>query len=171
MTNTAIKDHTTFALPPSVVSRIDVSRLVSEVERVDGDLTAAAVRNKISESEQPMPVLSAQLTDFLAQNQLELGESHERSRIVKELRELKDKVPVIHMTFAVTADPESLAHIADWVRTSIQPQAVISVGLQPSLVAGVYLRTPNHVHDLSLKTKMANSRGLLVKEMESLRGK
>lgn len=171
MTEATVKDHTTFVLPSTVVSRIDVSRLVSEVERVDGNLTAIAVRNKVSESEQPLPVMSEQLTEFLAQNQLELTDSHERSRIVKELRELKDKVPVIHMTFAVTADPESLAQIADWVRKTIHPQAVISVGLQPSLVAGVYLRTPNHVHDLSLKTKMANSRGLLVKEMESLRGK
>lgn len=171
MTETPIKTHETFILPPNVVSRVDVSRLVSEVERVDGSLTAAAVRNKIGEAEQPMPVMSEQLTDFLAHNQLELGESKERTRIVKELRQLKDKVPVIHMTFAVTADPESLAQIADWIRKTIHPQAVISVGLQPSLVAGVYLRTPNHVHDLSLKTKMANSRGLLIKEMESLRGR
>ena len=171
MTEAKVKNHETFLLPPSVVSRIDVSRLVSEVERVDGELTAAAVRNKISKGDQPMPVLSGQLTDFLSQNKLELNESHERSRIVKELRVLKDKVPVIHMTFAVTADPESLGQIADWLRKSVHPQAVIAVGLQPNLVAGVYLRTPNHVHDLSLKSKLASSRGLLVEEMESLRGK
>ncbi len=171
MTEAQVKTHETFSLPPSVVSRIDVSRLVSEVERVDSELTAAAVRSKVSESEQPMPVLSGQLSDFLSQNQLELNESHERSRIVKELRVLKDKVPVIHMTFAVTADPESLGQIADWLRKSVHPQAVIAVGLQPNLVAGVYLRTPNHVHDLSLKSKLASSRGLLVQEMESLRGK
>jgi hypothetical protein len=171
MTEAKLKTHETFTLPPSVVSRIDVSRLVSEVERVDGELTAAAVRSKVSEGEQPIPVLSGQLTDFLDQNKLELSESRERSRIVKELRVLKDKVPVIHMTFAVTADPESLGQIADWLRKSVHPQAVISVGLQPNLVAGVYLRTPNHVHDLSLKSKLASSRGLLVEEMESLRGK
>jgi hypothetical protein len=171
MTTAAAKTYETFSLPPNVVSRVDVSRLVSEVERVDNELTAAAVRGKIGEAEQPTPVLSQQLADFLAQNQLVLTEGHERSRIVKELRTLKDKVPVIHMTFAVTADPESLAQIAAWLRQSVHPQAVISVGLQPSLVAGVYLRTPNHVHDLSLKAKLASSRGVLVKELESYRGK
>lgn len=171
MTETEQKTHATFVLPPNVVSRIDVSRLVTEVERIDNQLTAAAVRAKIGEAEQPTPVTSEQLADFLALNQLVLTESHERTRIVQELRLLKDKVPIIHMTFAVTADPESLGQLADWIRKSIHPQAVISVGLQPSLVAGVYLRTPNHVHDLSLKSKLANSRGVMVKELESYRGK
>lgn len=171
MTETVEKTHESFVLPPTVVSRIDVSRLVSEVERVDGEMTAAAVRSKIGEGEQPMPVLSQPLTDFLAQNQLDLSESHERSRVVKELRLLKDTAPVIHMTFAVTADPESLGQLAQWVRASVHPQAVIAVGLQPGLVAGVYLRTPNKVHDLSLKTKLAQSRDILVKEMESYRGR
>jgi hypothetical protein len=169
MNEAELKTHETFVLPPSVVSRVDVSRLVTEVERVDGELTAAAVRTKLSDSEQPTPVLSEQLTDFLAQNQLALTDSHERSRIVKELRLLKNKVPVIHMTFAVTADPESLGQLAAWVRASVHPQAVISVGLQPSLVAGVYLRTPNHVHDLSLKAKLASSRGVMVEALESYR--
>lgn len=171
MSDTELKTYETFVLPPTVVSRVDVSRLVSEVERVDGELTAAAVRNKIKEGEQPTPVLSEQLSDFLTQNKLALSDSHERSRLVKELRQLKDKAPVIHMTFATTADPESLGQLADWLRKSVHPQAVISVGIQPNLVAGVYLRTPNHVHDLSLKTKLAQSRGLLVEEMESLRAR
>lgn len=170
MTEVDVKTHATFILPSNIASRIDVSRLVTEAERIDNELTAATVRAKIGSEEQAMPAISEQLDDFLTHNQLSLSESHERSRIVKELRLLKDKVPVIHMTFAVTADPESLGRIVDWLRKSIHPQAVISVGLQPSLVAGVYLRTPNHVHDLSLKTKMASSRDVLVKEMESLRG-
>jgi hypothetical protein len=171
MTTAVVKTHETFVLPPNVVSRVDVSRLVSEVERVDNELTAAAVRGKIGEAAQASPVLSQQLADFLAQNQLVLTDGHERSRIVKELRVLKDKVPVIHMTFAVSADPESLAQIAAWLRQSVHPQAVISVGLQPGLVAGVYLRTPNHVHDLSLKAKLASSRDVLVKELESYRAR
>lgn len=171
MTSATLASHETFILPPSVVSRIDVSKLVSEVERVDNELTAAAVRSKVAEGTQPAPVLSEQLNDFLVRNNLTLNDGHERSRIVAELRLLKDKVPVLHMTFAVTADPESLMQLAAWVRESIHPQAVISVGLQPGLVAGVYLRTPNHVHDLSLKSKLDSSHGVLVKALETLRGR
>lgn len=171
MTDVQLKDHTSFVLPAAVVSRVDVSRLVSEVERLDGEMTAATVRSKVDDAKEYIPTLTDQLGQFLQQNKLSLQESKERSRIVKELRKLKDTVPVIHMTFAVTADPESLAQIAAWLRASIHPQAVISVGLQPNLVAGVYLRTPNHVHDLSLRKKLESSRGVMVEALETYRAK
>ena len=159
-----------FVLPPNVVSKIDISRLVSEAERVDNELTATAVRTKVDATEIPRPILTEQFTDFLHQNKLMLNNSHDRAELIKQLRLLKDKVPVIHMTFAVTADRESLAQLTLWLRTTIHPQAVISVGIQPALVAGVYLRTPNHVHDLSMRAALKGSRGLLAKELGALRG-
>jgi F0F1-type ATP synthase delta subunit len=63
-----------------------------------------------------------------------------------------------------------LQELIAWLRSSVHPQAVISVGLQPALVAGVYLRTPNHVHDLSMRAVLKKSRGLLTKELEALHG-
>jgi len=170
MSNTEIKTHETFILPANVVTKVDVSRLVSEVERVDNIMTASAVRTKIGSEELPVPVMSDQLTDFLSANTLDLQTSKNRSELIKQLRTLKDKVPVLNMTFSVTADAESLQKLVAWVRESVHPQAIIAVGLQPALVAGVYLRTPNHVHDLSLRHMLDGRHGLLVEELESLRG-
>ena len=170
MNETAVKTHADFVLPPTVVSKSDISRLVSEFERVDNDLTTASVRSKVGSSEPTQLALSAQLTDFFTQNVLKPGSSQERAELIKQLRLLKENAPVIHMTFAVTADGESLGKIVQWLRTSVHPQAVISVGLQPALVAGVYLRTPNHVHDFSLRTVLKSQHGMLVKELETLRG-
>lgn len=165
------KTYADFVLPPSVVSRVDLSRLIREIEWVDGELTSASVRAKAGSQAPAAPVLSATLTEFLAQNDVKLDNSLERTALIKEMRLLKDKVPVLHMTFAVSADPESLQELSAWIRQSIHPQAVISVGLQPGLVAGVYLRTPNHVHDFSVRARLQSSRGLLVKELEALRGR
>lgn len=159
-----------FLLPPSVVSRIDVARMVNDAERVDNELTTAAVRTKAGGATSVAPTLSEQLVAFLELNQLALEDSHKRSDIIKQLRLLKDEVPIIHMTFAVEADRESLGQLVSWLRQEIHKQAVIAVGLQPALVAGVYLRTPNHVHDLSLKAQLEGSRDLLVKELEAARG-
>lgn len=170
MNEAKIKTYTDYVLPPSVVSKLDVSRLVTELEKVDSEMTSAAVRAKSGVTADTKPVLSEQLSQFLTQNELQIQESKIRSELVKQLRLLKDKVPTIHMTFAVTADRESLQQLALWLRTSVHPQAVISVGLQPGLVAGVYLRTPNHIHDLSLKAKLAGSRDILIKEVEALHG-
>lgn len=164
------KPYAELALPPSVVSKIDVSHLVGEAERVDNEMTASSIRVKTGSPVQPAPAMSQQLVDFLAANGLELGDSRERSDLIKQLHLLKDNVPIMHMTFAVEADRESLGKLAAWLRNSVHPQAVIDVGLQPALIAGVYLRTPNHVHDMSLRAIFEGHRGELVKELEALSG-
>ena len=164
------KTFVDFLLPQSLISKLDVARLLSEVERIDNELTTASVRAKANAAQQPQPVLSSVLEEFLVQNQLTLVNPRDRTELIKQLRLLKDKVPVVHMTFAVPADPESLQKIASWLRSSVHPQAVISVGLQPALVAGVYLRTPNRIHDLSVRAKIEGGHSILMKELESLRG-
>lgn len=170
MSEAKVKTQDDFILPPNVVSKADVSRLVNEVESVDNEMTSSAVRAKTGGKERSAPVLSEQLTDFLSQNKLSLEKAHDRTDLIKQLHTLKDKVPIIHMTFATTADYESLQELAAWLRSSVHPQAVIDVGLQPALIAGVYLRTPNHVHDFSLRALLDGQHGLLVKELEALRG-
>jgi hypothetical protein len=169
MSDTVVKPVEQFVLPPSVVDKVDLSRLVAEAERVDNELTTAAVRAKSGVGQQAQVRLSAPLTDFLSQNTLTLDDAHARTGLIKQLHQLKDSAPVVHMTFATAADSESLQQLVQWLRQSVHPQAVIAVGLQPALVAGVYVRTTNHVHDMSLRAKLASSRGLLLKELETLR--
>lgn len=170
MTSVKVKTYADFILPPSVVSKVDVSRLATELEKVDGALTAAAVRAKLGVSDPSELGLSQRLTDFLELNMLSLTSARERSDLLAQLRLLKDKVPVVHMTFAVPADQDSLEKLAAWLRGSVHPQAVIAVGLQPALVAGVYVRTPNHVHDLSVRGLLAAQHDNLVGQLETLRG-
>ena len=159
-----------FVLPPSVVTKVDVTHLVSEIERVDNELTTAAVRAKTGAAQSSQLTLSPQLTEFMNQNKLRPNNSQDRSELIKQMRLMKDNVPTVHMTFAVEADRQSLQQLAVWLRSSVHPQAVIAVGLQPGLIAGVYLRTPNQVKDLSLRAMLKSGRGLLVKDLEALRG-
>jgi len=163
------KTHTDYILPSSLVTKIDISRLAREVERVDNEYIEAAAREKAGSHDSVQPALSGQLVEFLDNNQLNIEDGQARSALVKELRLLKDTAPVIHMTFSVTADGESLQTLVHWLRESVHPQAVIDVGLQPALVAGVYLRTPNHVHDYSLRAMLDGHRDLLTKELEAIR--
>ena len=163
--------YTDFVLPPSVVSKVDISRLVSDFERVDSELTTIAVRAKTGVKQSPKLSLSAPLAEFLNQNNLRPKGSRERSELIAVLHQLKDNAPVIHLTFAAEADQTSLEQLTQWVRTSIHPQAVLSVGVQPALVAGVYLRTPNRVHDLSLRGALEQGREILTQELGALRGR
>lgn len=170
MTDAIELHYADLLLPPSVVSRVDLARMLDDAERVDNTLTTSAVREKAGATGEVAMTFSEQFAAFLELNQLQFQAAQQRTAIIKQLRLLKDNVPTVHMTFAVEADRESLGQLVSWLRENVHRQTVIAVGLQPALVAGVYLRTPNHVHDLSLKAKLAGSRDLLVKELEAARG-
>ncbi len=170
MIKTQIKSYDNFTLPPSIISKVDVSRLVNEVEQVDSDMTANMVRKRVGASSSSAIEYSDQLSDFLAENELKLSDSRQRSSLIKQLRKLKDSVPIIHMTFATVADRESLRQVVGWLRESVHPQAVIRVGLQPALIAGVYVRTPNRVHDFSMRSRLDSQHEALLKQLKDLPG-
>ena len=159
------------ALPASVATRLDVSRLVTEVEQVDSDLSAREARIKAGAEAGAEPKYSEHLNDFLAANHIEMGSREDRSRLIKHLRHLKATAPVIHLTFASVPDNKSLQQIVEWIRQSIHVHASVNIGLQPSLVGGVYVRTPNHVHDFSIRARLAGHRNLIIEEVEALSGK
>ncbi len=170
MSKTDVTDYNNFVLPPTIVSKVDVARLVREFETVDNAFTAKSVRKKAGASSDETPAMSSQLQAFLEKNPVDLEDSSARSAYIKQLRLLKNNLHVMNMTFAVVADPESLRQLSAWLRESIHPQTVIEAHLQPALVAGVYLRSENHVFDFSVRNALKEKRGELRKELGALRG-
>src|SRR5690349_6713880 len=124
MSESERRTHSEFLLPMSIVSKGDISRLTNEVERVDNELTEDSVREKVGSNEHAEPVMTDQLREFLSLNNLNLESGHDRAELIKEMRLLKENAQVIHMTFAVPADGESLQQIAKWFRESVHPQTV-----------------------------------------------
>lgn len=165
-----VKDYTQFIVPSSIVSRADISRLVREFEAVDTALTSKTVHEMAGTQHDESIVFSPQLQEFLEKNPVNLDDTNERTDYIHQLRTLKDRAPVMNMTFAVVADPESLKELAVWLRNEVHPQTVIEPHLQPSLVAGVYLRTPNRVLDLTVRNKLKSKRAELEKALGAPRG-
>lgn len=159
-----------YVLPPALVTRADLAHLVREVEAVDNEFEAqkARARSTGQQIAYRLPAMSRTLADFLELNKLNLADDQGRMALKEQLKLLKDKAPVMHMTFAVEADPVSLAQLVAYLRKEIHPQTLLSVGLQPSLVGGAYVRTPNQVHDFSLRELLAGKRNVIVRELESL---
>lgn len=156
-------------LPPAVVSRADIAHLVNELESIDNERTTSDIRERVGSAKSADIALSKPLASFLEQNNLSIDNGNDRSSLIKQMRRLKEEAPAIHMTFAVAADRESLQQLVAWVRESVHPRAVVEVGLQPGLVAGASVRTPNHVHDFSLKGVLEKNRHVLVQELGALR--
>jgi hypothetical protein len=160
---------TVYALPPALITRADLARLVREVEALDNELEAQKARGRATgEKGYHLPATSQNLNDFVQLNKLDLANDQARMHFKEQLKAVKDKAPVVHMTFAVEADPASLQYLAGYIREQFHPQAVLSVGLQPALVGGVYMRTPNHVHDFSVRSQLTKSRGVIEQDIDQL---
>lgn len=158
-----------YVLPPALITRADLARLVREVETLDNELEAQKARNHATGGQgYHLPNLSQGLNDFAELNKLDLANDQSRMLLKEQMKIIKDKAPVVHLTFAVEADPESLRFLAEYMRRELHPQTVLSVGLQPALVGGVYMRTPNHVHDFSLRAKLSQSRGVIQQDIDQL---
>jgi hypothetical protein len=163
-------EQNTFVFPPALVTRADLARLVREIEDIDNDLEAQKARNHASgQTGYRLPSMSRPLADFMELNKIDATNDQARMHLKEQMRVLKDKAPIMHMTFATEADPKSLQQLMAYLRQEIHPQTLLSVGLQPSLVGGAYVRTPNHVHDFSLRARMAQQRGLIMQELEALK--
>ena len=158
----------TLLLPDSVATKRNLVSLVHEVECIDETMIAAEVKAKVGVEASHSPELSDHLASFLTLNHLSLDGSRTRSQLVAYLRRLKDQAPVVHMTFATEADDDSLRQLAAWVRQSVHPQAVMTVGLQPDLIGGVHVRTANHVQDLSIRARLKDARHSIVEELEAI---
>ncbi len=157
-----------FTIPPAIATRADFSRVMRELERVDNDLEAQKARAGGGMSnpggnavQYLLPSMSKGLNDFLEVNKVDLGNDKARMELREQMRRLKDHAPVVQMTFAADVDPETLTWLASWTRQNLHPQALLQVGLQPGLVGGVYIRTPNHVYDFSLRGRLREKRGAI----------
>ena len=169
-------------LPSALTGRAHLARLIRELEVVENDFerqkvvhrTKAAkegkhVSGKDAEAASTIPNMSQALSDCIELNKVDITKGQERMRFKAALGQMKDKAPIMHFTFATEPDGESLQRLADWIRKEIHPQALISVGVQPAIVGGVYLRTPNHVRDMSLRALLQNKREFIANELETLR--
>ncbi len=159
-----------YVLPAALVTRADLARMVREVEQLDNDFEVQKVRDHTDEAHYAIPNMSRGLTDFLAENQLNITDAKQRTELKSRLRVMKDKAPIVHVTFAVDADPEFLQQLVAWLRTEVHPQSLLSVGLQPGLIGGMYMRTPNHIHDFSLRSVLAGKRDIILKELQAVTG-
>jgi len=149
-------------LPGSVATKHQFVRFLAEFEALDAGLTNQEIRASTGVEGGSGPTENPHITQFLEENNIAVTDSTGRSHVLEALRSLRKTAPVVHLTFAAEADPASLAEIADWFRKNMNPHTLIEVGLQPSLVAGTYIRSQNKVYDYSLRSRIIGKRDSLV---------
>jgi hypothetical protein len=153
-------------LPLSVVGRVDVGRLLREIEALDNYLTTEAVR---APGAQPrLPKTSQLLEELRVQNKINILKETERLKLRNFLESARTEAPVLHMSFSTDPSPLFVRNLIKWLRREIHPLTLLQVGLQPTIGAGAVVRTTNRQFDLSLRQKFTEKRDVLIKRIRQL---
>jgi hypothetical protein len=150
-------------LPVQVTGRVDVGRLLREVEQLDSFLRQAAIRQPGTSMK--LPKTSRLLDEFMTANKANLLHDDDRARVLSFLVAVKAKAPVLHMSFGVDPAPMFVAKLMTWLRAEVHPLLLLQIGLQPTIGAGCVVRTTNKFFDLSLRQHFKKQRGLLIEKL------
>lgn len=154
-----------FTLPAGVIGRSDISRLLREIEKVDYDLEAQTIRAP----GQPVtiPAMSRGLAETMQVNNIAVEQLEQRQQMLAELRRIKEHAPMVQITFASDPAPEITIQLVSWIRQNLHPTALVTIGLQPSIVGGCVVRTPDHIYDFSLRNHFKKQLPELVKYLRN----
>ncbi len=160
---------TSAALPPSLVSRSDATRLLREIKDYDELATQRSLAKGTKRRSTPTRH-SEQLIELAEAQSLSLASAADRDEIINQLASLLETAPAVHIDFATEPSARALHRIVQWFREEIHPQALVEVGLQPSLVAGCVVRTTNRYFDYSVRSQLDETHESLQKKIGALAG-
>ncbi|MDB5182445.1 MAG: hypothetical protein JWO47_229 [Candidatus Saccharibacteria bacterium] len=146
------------ALPVQILTSGDISRLVREIEEIEEFFDKAALQSTTTKA---MPQASQQLTVLIGDNKLNILHKKDRESIDGFLKDVRQKAPVIHLSFATDPKPDFLMKLIVWFRSNAHPYVLIKIGLQPNIAAGCVLRTTNKYFDFSFKEHFEESKAKL----------
>ena len=150
-------------LPDTVIDLIDLGRLQREVEAIGDFIEQAQVRAP-GES-LTMPRTTQDLDALVRQSELNMLVDEERQRLAAFLENVRDKAPVIHVSFAAEPSDVFLQKVVAWFRANIHAQTLLQIGMQPSIAAGCVVRTPNKYFDFSLRQHFYKHTDILIKKL------
>jgi hypothetical protein len=153
-------------LPPSITGLVEVSRLLREIEAVDYDFESQSIRNPSKTA--VVPAISRRLSELCEVNSMTVEDADARKSLISRLRIAKDKAPVLHIAFATEPEPAILTQLVAWTRQKLHPAALITVGVQPGLVGGCVVRTPDHIYDFSFRNHLRAAQPVLRERLGAL---
>ena len=80
---------------------------------------------------------------------------------------IRNKSPVIHMSFSTTPNQKFLEKIISWMRQNVSGIIILQIGLQPNIGAGFTLRTTNKYFDFSLRQHLTKQTDILIQELKT----
>lgn len=148
-------------LPGSIIGPSDLARLRRELENFNEAQHQADLRVK-NGGKGGAVRLGRVLEELATTNSCDLSVAKQREVLLHDLDEAVKTAPTITMSFAADPSAAFMAKIIAWLRTTVHPQVLVRVGLQPNIAAGCIVRTPSKLYDFSLRHKFTEQRQVLI---------
>lgn len=155
-----------FKLPATLVGPTDLARLKRELAAFDEQQHQAELKAKSSGNKADAGRAGKLLSEIAENNGFDLNDSKKRQELLDELDTILKTAPTITMSFAVDPSSAFMSKVVEWLRTSIHPQVLVRIGLQPNIAAGCVLRTPSKIYDFSLRSKFTEQRPELIRRLQ-----
>ncbi len=152
---------TSLQLPLSIITKVDIGRLLREIEALDDFLRQATIRQPGTPVK--LPRTSRLFEETVTINKLNMLHEDERQRLLVFLKQVKEHAPILHMSFSADPSPVFTQKLIAWLRTEIHPVVLLQVGLQPNIGAGCVVRTTNKYFDFSLRSRFKQNTEVLAK--------
>jgi hypothetical protein len=155
------------SLPVSIATKVDVGRLQRELLAVNEFLEQAAIRQPGTAL--TLPKTSRLMVETIRINNLNLLHEEDRTTLLTFLNWLMEKAPHIHMSFSTEPSTVFLQKLITYIRENLHPNALLQVGLQPTIGAGFKLRTTNKYYDFSLQTTLKSKHQILMQSLREIK--
>lgn len=152
-------------LPLIVTKKSDLVHLYRDFSMYCNALDQHKIRQK-NGSENSLKIPD-NVKAFALENNVDINNLAKCKALLDMLNKYQNKVVAVHISFPAEASEEFLQKIVKWFRDNVDQKVVLKVGLQPSIAAGVIVRTPNKQFDFSLRKHLYDQKHKLKEVLNS----
>lgn len=152
-------------LPLAISTPVELGRVLRELGQIDEKLNQETIKNKGAKST-TIVKLSNSTSELVKSINADIYDQHIRQQLIAYLTDIKHKAPVMHVSFSSEASHQFTMRIVSWLRKEVNPNALVVVGLDPTIGAGSKVRTNNHYFDFSLASRLKKNHSLLADKIK-----
>jgi F0F1-type ATP synthase delta subunit len=150
-------------IPDNLTSKQDVTHVHRELRKFTDSVMQSIMRH---DDPVQYPPISDSLRALAINNQSDLRDPKACDKLLLQLEDLKHSAPTVHISFPADPSRDVLIKLVTWLRKEIDPRIFIQIGLQPTIAAGIVLRTPNKAFDFSLRKHLYKNKDKLIEALQ-----
>ncbi len=149
-------------LSQSIQKPSQLRKILRELDKVEDTISEHRIRG----DDQAWDInLSFSLDELIKNNDLKITNREDFNNLKNFLKDLQTNGKVLHFSFNQSASEMILNKLIEWLRKNIDPNVLVTTGLNNSLGVGFILRSTNKYFDFSLGSILRDKRELLVKKI------